>query len=341
MYNRIMLKVHYTSLFSEEDLNKALEEGLVIKRKHPNHSIWVYNYSAVAQWKWKWDAVTINCRGLVLDYAGYIVARSFPKFFSYEQLDGKLPEGNYTVEEKLDGSLLFACNYKGSLVLGTRGSFESEQALASIKFVPVGFLPKEGETWVFETVGNFNRIVVKYNFEGLVLLGILDKNGNRIQREHSFRAPKVYTFSNLEEVLNFNEPNAEGFVLHYENGELIKIKTETYRALHKLITGVSERTVWEAMKNNALNEMLEGVPDEFYDWVEEVRSDLQAKYDEIEKEAKEFFVDLGDRKTNAIHYQGFKYPSILFNMLDGTDYSNRIWKEVEPTVISVFKMIWA
>src|SRR6478609_1826444 len=103
--------MHISDLMKIEDLEQAIENGLVSKRKHPTHPLYILNYTAVTQFDWNWNDVTLNCRGLVIDEDYNIVARSFPKFFSYEQLDGKLPDGNFVVEEKLDGSMLIAFNY--------------------------------------------------------------------------------------------------------------------------------------------------------------------------------------------------------------------------------------
>ena len=108
--------MYIRELMDEADLDQALKSGLVSKRKHPKFPIYILNYTAAAQYNWVWTPVTLNCRGLVVDEDNNIVARSFPKFFSYEQLDGKLPPGTFVVEEKLDGSMLMLFRYHDTLV---------------------------------------------------------------------------------------------------------------------------------------------------------------------------------------------------------------------------------
>lgn len=336
-----------TELFTIEELDAAIARGLISKRKHPTLPLYILNYTAEAQWNWEWTAVTLNCRGLVIDEDYNIIARSLPKFFSYEQLDGKLPEGNFVVEEKLDGSMLLVFKYKGNIVTATRGSFESDQAIKGKTFLPGNFDTNEGYTWIFEVIYKENRVVVDYDFEGLVLLAIVWADGTQSPNVHDyaelfgFRSPKRYSFESLEEILNYKEDNLEGFVLRYINLDYdrVKIKLEEYKRLHRLITGVSEKTVWEAMKEGKLPELLENVPDEFYRFVQEVKQRLEDHYNVIENDAKDFFVDLGDRKANALFYQNFQHPGILFHMLDGKDYSPMIWKLVRPEVTSVFKMV--
>jgi RNA ligase len=334
-----------TDLFTQEALDQALTDKMVKREKHPELDLWVYNYTANTQFAWVWNDVTLNCRGLIADGEGNIVARPFKKFFSYEQLDGKLPEGDFVVEEKMDGSMLVAVMYQGQLVTATRGSFVSDQAKRGKELLG-DFLPLEGYTFIFEVIYPENRVVVNYDFSDVVLLSVWQHGQEftavyykKLAKMYGFRTPKVYSFDSLEEILSYEEPNLEGFVLRYSNGERVKIKLEEYKRLHRLITGVSEKTVWEAMRNGTLEELLEGTPDEFYDFVEEVRTELQEKYNEIELTAKIFFIDLGDRKTNALHYQNYKYPSILFHMLDGKDYSDNIWKLIRPEVTRVFKMV--
>lgn len=341
---------------NEQELEQHIAEGLVSKRKHPTLPLYILNYTAAVQFAWTWNDVTLNCRGLVVDENNRIIARSFPKFFSYEQLDGKLPEGEFVVEEKMDGSMLLAFYYGNQLVTATRGSFESEQAIKGREFIESLDLVKAGQcicggTMVFEIIYKENRIVVDYDYEGLVLLSEVWEDGHEVDSDFldrwalrlGVRRPKIYSFNSLEEIVNYNEENIEGFVLRYASGERVKIKTDDYKRLHRLITGVSEKTVWEALKDNKFNELIENVPDEFYDWVHQVKADLDAKYEDILYAALEDFRPIAhlknDRKAFALEAQKTRYPAILFKALDGKDFYELIWKMVRPEVTQVFKMV--
>jgi len=329
-----------------DKVEKYIEEGYVSKRKHPEYPIYVLNYTAATQFEWKWDEVTSLCRGLVVDEDYNIVARSLPKFFSYEQLEGKLPEGEFVVEEKMDGSMLLAFEYEGNLVTATRGSFESEQAKKGAEFLKDWEAEKDW-TFVFEIIYPENKIVVNYDFEGLVLLAVVhvegfevgDKILGAVDFEGIARRPKIYSFNSLEEILSHKEDNLEGFVLRYKSGERVKIKLEDYKRLHRLITGFNEKDVWEALKAGTLEKVLEEVPDEMYDWVREVEKEIQSKFDEIRLEAMVKMKDLGDRKENALYYQTCKYPGLMFNLLDGKDITDNVWKMVKPKVTQTFKVV--
>lgn len=338
-------------LMNVEDLEKAIADGLISKRKHPIHPIYILNYTAAAQFDWAWNDVTLNCRGLVIDENYNIIARSFPKFFSYEQLNGTLPTGDFVVEEKLDGSMLLVFKYKDEVITATRGSFESEQAIKAKEFLPelfdLYFIPDT--TYIFEVIYKENRIVVDYDFEGLVLLAeydtkldLWDDDLDSDVETFGFRRPKVYSFNSLDDILKCNESNIEGFVLRYSNGQRVKIKTEDYKRLHRLVTGVSEKTVWEALRDNKFSELIDNVPDEFYNWVEEVKKDLESTYFGIEYQCKRDFDRIKHyetRKDFAIPAMRSRYSQVLFQMLDNKDYSQTIWKIVKPEVTKVFKMV--
>ena len=97
-------------------LSKYIDEGLIIKQVHPTLSLSIYNYSRECQYDGKWDDITLNCRGLVLDNNGNVIAKPFPKFFNYEELKQEdIPNENFEVYEKMDGSLGILFYYEEEL----------------------------------------------------------------------------------------------------------------------------------------------------------------------------------------------------------------------------------
>ena len=105
------------------------------KGVHPNLPITVYNYTAKAQYENHWNEVTESCRGLWLTDSGEVVARPFRKFFNLSQFIGPLPEETYEITEKIDGSLIVIALYNGELVISSRGSFVSDQAVKAKEIV--------------------------------------------------------------------------------------------------------------------------------------------------------------------------------------------------------------
>ena len=97
-------------------LSKYIDEGLIIKQVHPTFPLSIYNYSRECQYDGKWDDITLNCRGLVLDNNGNVIAKPFPKFFNYEELKQEdIPNENFEVYEKMDGSLGILFYYEEEL----------------------------------------------------------------------------------------------------------------------------------------------------------------------------------------------------------------------------------
>ena len=81
-----------------ETLEKYYNEGLIFKQTHPTLDLTIWNYSQKVQYEKLWDEVTVQCRGLVTNSKGEIVARPFKKFFNYEEhTPEEIPNEDYEV----------------------------------------------------------------------------------------------------------------------------------------------------------------------------------------------------------------------------------------------------
>jgi len=87
-------------------LNELILENYVRVNKHPDRDLFIYNYTAKAQYDRVWNEITLQCRGLILDASGNIIARPFPKFFNLGEMEDQvIPALPFDVFEKMDGSL--------------------------------------------------------------------------------------------------------------------------------------------------------------------------------------------------------------------------------------------
>lgn len=109
-------------------LNEYYEKGLVYKQVHPTLPLTIWNYSPTCQYEGAWDEITLQCRGLVTDDQGNVIARPFKKFFNMEE-GRHTPTKDFEVFEKMDGSLGILFFYQDQWILATRGSFTSDQAV--------------------------------------------------------------------------------------------------------------------------------------------------------------------------------------------------------------------
>jgi len=140
-----------------------------------------------------------------------------------------------------------------------------------------------------------------------------------------------------------NENNKEGFVLRFHPGNFrMKIKFEEYVRLHKIMTNLSTTAVWEVLSNGGnMDDLLKNVPDEFYDKIKEYEnilkdefSILMKEYEWIFNKVKNVYFEVNQKEFNRAEFamlaKRYKYPSLLFGMLDGKDVSQNIWKIVKP-----------
>src|ERR1044072_298211 len=98
--------VHVSVLFSVEELQSKIDEGLVRVQTHPVLPYKIYNYSELCQFKKYWNNVTLNCRGLILDDEYNIIARPWKSFFNGgEGLMEFAMNEPVEVTDKMDGSL--------------------------------------------------------------------------------------------------------------------------------------------------------------------------------------------------------------------------------------------
>ena len=201
---------------------------------------------------------------------------------------------------------------------------------------------KSDWTYLFEIIFPANRIVVDYGqTEDLFLLAIIDTATGKDLPLEDIGMPIVKQFDGLTDlaaIRAIQDPLNEGFVLRFESGLRIKVKFEEYKRLHKLLTGVSPRFIWETLRDKrSFEEIIDRVPDEFYNWATDLKNRLLSRYSEIEQQCKADFKDLGDRKQTAMYFKTCEHPSVLFSMLDGKPYDDYIWKIIRPLGEQTFK----
>ncbi|MBK8628159.1 MAG: hypothetical protein IPN86_22165 [Saprospiraceae bacterium] len=110
--------------------------------------------------------------------------------------------------------------------------------------------------------------------------------------------------------------------------------------MHRIITQVSSKTIWEHLRDNqSMDELLDKVPDEFYNWVRATIDEFWEAYRKIETEAKAEYKELEDRKAIAFYFQTCQYPAILFKMYEKRAYDAIIWKLLKPKFERPFRNI--
>ena len=277
-------------------------------------------------------------------------------------------KGDYVyIQEKMDGSLGILFNYNNEWIMATRGSFTSDQAIKGLEILKSKYILDTFEpsvAYLCEIIYPENRIVVNYKKEKVMFLSASINWGFNGWKEsddselHWTTACAYFKMSGIkksdivktEQHFNFsdelykslkekNEKNKEGFVLRFHPGNFrMKIKFEEYVRLHKIMTNLSTTAVWEVLSNGGnMDDLLKNVPDEFYDKIKEYENILKDEFSILKKEYEWIFNEVRNvrqkefnRAEFAVLAKQYKYPSLLFGLLDGKDISQNIWKIVKP-----------
>ncbi len=359
-----MSTVHLYDVVDEAQLRLMLDEGFVREQTHPSLPLGILNYAEKTQFSRAWNRTTLACRGLIYDRTnGEVLARPWGKFFNYGEADLELdPNALVEVTDKQDGSLGILYFYEGAPAIATRGSFTSDQARHAtdlyLRAYHGNWTPDESLTYLFEVIYPQNRIVLDYgDLDDLVLLGAVNKHdgtpyGPNLLPEWPGRKTTVFPARTLEEALAL-EPrkNAEGVVVRFlSDGSLVKIKQADYVALHKLITGLNERAVWERIgAGETVETICEALPDEFHGWVQDVATELEMQQQHIINCARDAY-KMADRVSSERHDQNTterearadfaaeatrisdkRLVPLLFMLYDGREIRSTVWKSLRPS----------
>jgi RNA ligase len=242
--------------------------------------------------------------------------------------------------------------------MATRGSFNSDQAIKGLEMLNRYDLSllDVNYTYLFEIIYPNNVVVVRYDEEKLVLLAKYNiKSGKEgdVQTDYykaNFDVVKCYDNlpNNFVELKNNIENNKEGYVLRFKNGMRVKIKSEEYVRLHKVLTNVSNMDIWLYMKNGEdLNLLLNAVPDEMDNNIRDFIDYLKMSYNIVYDTAIDFYENLLD-KYNITSKKDFallinnlspKNKSLLFAFWDKKRYEEIIWNIVKPDEYSLLSKL--
>lgn len=304
-----------------------------------------------------------ECRSVVIDIKkDCLVLTPFRKFrninegeeTSFENLQKRIKEASCVeFSDKLDGSMQSARYYNGEYVMAGSQSLDRNNSwrLADgyrMLMNEIGYqqMLKENEdkTFIFEYISERDAHVVKYEEEGLFLIGVRDVNSGE---EASYRevleyaakygvcATKVFD-KTLEEVMqeldNKDSSEAEGFVVNID-GFKVKIKYNDYVYMHKMLSSISSiNVIIQNIAEDHFDDMIAKVPFAYrdrvmrvakivFDYVKRTNAEIDAAYNEAPKaDKKQFMIWVTNNVSREI--QGFvrnKYLGKSYNVLKRGD----------------------
>lgn len=203
-------------------------------------------------------AIMRELRGLIFSPEGNIIARRFHKFFNYGEREDLLninTKKAHRFLEKLDGSMITPIPLPGGFIRwGTKMGL-TEVGMQAEEFVAKNKKYEEfaaecvilNVTPIFEWCSRKQRIVVDYPEDKLVLLAVrCNFTGNYYSFQslkmfgQSYNIPIVadvvsYEETTFEEKIKFirNWEDAEGVVIRFDDGHMVKIKADSYVSLHR------------------------------------------------------------------------------------------------------------
>lgn len=237
----------------------------------------------------------LEMRGLTfLEYGGkeFDVLKKYERFIHLHKFFNHGEQGGFegiedspiqSVQVKEDGSMIVPIYFpNGNIHCKTRGTFFSEQAEWANKTVAENealrnFIQNTcGEHYqpVFEFVSPFNQIVLLYDKPELRLLQIrnrgtgeyMDLANNPMPDDLDIKiSARGLPNGGLQDYLDLAETKSgiEGWVVQFENGHMVKIKTAEYVSLHHLLTEnlTRENEIISWILNETIDDVLGQVPD--------------------------------------------------------------------------------
>lgn len=368
---------------------KIKEKQYISETKSMNVAI--FNYDQIKSNKK--NKLVQEARGCIINVDKFeYVCRPFDRFFNYEEdCASNIDWSTARIEEKRDGSIikLWFNEVTEKFQFSTNGIIDANEAMIDdfisfmdvIKRTEVYELVEKhsvklftGVTYIFELTSISNRVVIHYNEDKMILLGIrenvsgeyLPKSMCQFESVTTFEIPELAIFdstnshaSNPAKNLDFlmesfrknNLPtNIEGFVIKDAHGNMIKIKWQWYVEAHhmagnKMSSNNVERLV-DVWKTGESEEFLGYFPymRDVYNKVAEICSsrhdDIYRLYEEIIKlkEEKDKTLIGTSRKDIAEWMKGYEKYKIIWKYINkDLSISPINENEVRDFVVKTFK----
>lgn len=238
-----------------------------------------------------YNEIVRECRGLIIDEKTLTpVCVPFYKFGNYGE--GYVPEIDWEsarTQEKVDGSLIKVWYHNGKWRVSTNNTIDAYKCpLGLVDFAKLDCpyetfgdlfnVAKEAanidferldkrNTYMFELVSPYNKVVVSYNDVAIYHIGT--RNNETLEEmdiDIGVKKPRSYDLKTLDDCvaaakeMSFNE---EGFVVVDKNWNRVKVKSPAYVEVHHL-KGNDElniKSIIEMIKTNETDEFLSYFPE--------------------------------------------------------------------------------
>ncbi len=317
------------------------DNGIIVSER-PDYKVIDYVYTNDDTFN---SSMARQCRGLKFDAEGRIIARPFHKFFNIgekqqpHEIDWQAP---HHILDKLDGSMVHGVLLNGELLLMTRMGLMDQARAARSKAEPSVLelsqaLLEAGITPIFEYTAPDNRIVVAYDDTRLTLLAAREMVSGaylpyaelaKLGQRHG--VPVVDNVGRVDDHKRFIDEargleGIEGYVIAFEDGHRVKLKTDGYALRHKMLSSVTlEKNVFALVVEKAVDDVVPLLAPEVGTRVREFEQELNAGIARRYQEVEAFFMahkELERRDFAAAAFKSLdkRLTGVAFAMLDGKD----------------------
>lgn len=278
------------------------------------------------------------------------------KFFNLEQTPCSMYSvvKDYKIKNiynKEDGSIASFVRLPNGKVLGrSKTSFQSDQAIEIQKIYEkdgqikqfVDFCMDEDIVPIFEFVSPQNRIVVPYANTELILLRMRDNKTGEYLNINDF-AHKLDGISvaasdegkTLEDLVNLKNvtEGKEGWIIQFENGKMIKLKTQWYIDRHRLFTEDlnRENTLIGLIVDETIDDVLAQLEEptkkaEIEKTIEIVNKEIARMAHQVDELMSNY---KGDRKDFAIKFNKHPMFPIAMGIISGKEKVDLIKQRIK------------
>lgn len=355
-----------------------VETGALVKRTGYDLDLEVFCYTQDTFWNSEWNDITLTHRGK-LYYKGEPVNHPFPKIFNLGEdwstkedvIFEKMKTVPYEVLHKSNGHLLICSVLEdGKIVYSTKGSLPNDGndlLNQDIKLLrEMGFDTKLTAIWMrlecpftlmFEAIVEhdkhtlYEQDVQRYGGKknNFILLGWKSENQPKFATHtalqflaNEFDFDVVEKFEEMDNnVLSwFNHKDTEGYVIHFFDGQRVKIKTKDYWAMRarkdlrpENIVAMFRAAGFERIKNRLPEEVAEGVIDLIF---EEYSAWLRFEHCLLSSNSFKYIEDDGTFKDN-VNARDFMTDTslrvgekeLLLNMHKGNSFSDYVYRSAQ------------
>jgi RNA ligase len=357
---------------------KNYEEIVVSENVQGNYLTIRYMISTPNLWEWNESdtlgcAIRRECRGIAFEVkTGEVISRPYHKFFNVnEKPETQINKINlyesHMILEKLDGSMIrpIKCS-DGDFYIATKAG-ESEVSAQASNWLRdhdnyydfMNYCIKMNSTPIFEWASRKNRIVIDYPEDRLVLTAI---RGNHDGIYLSYNAlvwySQTYGIDYVKAVNSLSVQNinllhnqvkewedAEGVVIRFDTGHMLKIKADDYILRHHAKESINhEKNLIALILSDGLDDLLPVLHENDQKRVSDFEKAFHASIHDTAMNIHDMYGEyvrnyaLSDKKDFAVNFalkKDKKYQQFLFGLHRG-DYNllEALYKTIENNLSS-------